>query len=70
WVSTNVSGNVRIDVSRDDGMTWRTVVASTPNDGVEAISLNGPATRHGRIRVVSLNDTSVSDSSTINISIR
>ncbi len=63
-------GNVRIDVSWNEGTTWRSVVASTPNDGSESFSIYGPATRHARIRVVSLSDTAVSDSSVSNISIR
>ncbi|MEZ5424317.1 MAG: M12 family metallo-peptidase [Pyrinomonadaceae bacterium] len=70
WTTNNVTGNVRIDVSWNEGTTWRSVVASTPNDGSESFSIYGPATRHARIRVVSLSDTAVSDSSVNNISIR
>lgn len=70
WISNGVTGNVRIDVSWNEGTTWKSVVASTPNDGSETFSIYGPATRHARIRIVSLDDTAVSDSSVNNISIR
>lgn len=70
WISNGVTGNVRIDVSWNEGTTWKSVVASTPNDGSETFSIYGPATRHARIRVVSLDNTAVSDSSINNISIR
>jgi len=70
WISNNVTGNVRIDVSWNEGTTWKSVVASTPNDGSETFSIYGPATRHARIRVVSLDNTAVTDSSINNISIR
>lgn len=70
WTSNNIAGSVRIDVSWNEGTTWKSVVASTPNDGSETFSIYGPATRHARIRVVSLDETAVSDSSVNNISIR
>jgi len=70
WGATNITGNVRIDLSRDESTTWETLVASTPNDGTERISVGGRATRRARIRVVSLDSPTVSDSSVTNLSIR
>ena len=70
WSSDNITGDVRIDVSRDEGTNWETLVASTPNDGSELISVGGRATRRARLRVVSLGTPTVSDSSVSNISIR
>jgi hypothetical protein len=35
WTSTGITGNVRIDLSRDGGSTWTTIISSTPNDGSE-----------------------------------
>ncbi|MDM7922838.1 MAG: M12 family metallo-peptidase [Pyrinomonadaceae bacterium] len=70
WTSEGVTGNVNIQVSRDDGMTWETVLADTPNDGSEAISVWGKPTRRGRIRVASVANPMITDSSTANISIR
>ena len=70
WTSDNLTGNVRIDISRDESTTWETLVASTPNDGSERLNVGGPATRRARIRVVSLSNTAISDSSAVNVRIR
>ena len=70
WSSDNLTGNVRIEISRDESTTWETIVANTPNDGAENVVVSGRATRHARLRVVSINSPTVSDSSVRNISIR
>jgi len=70
WSSENITGNIRIDISRTEGATWETLVASSPDDGAERITIGGRATRRARLRVVSLNAPTVSDSSVTNISIR
>lgn len=70
WTSDNIVGNVRIDISRDESTNWETVVASTPNDGTEAIAVGGRATRRARLRILSVDNPTVSDSSVANISIR
>ncbi len=62
WTSSGLTGRVRIQVSRDGGATWRTIVASTPNDGRYVWRVTGPATHRARIRVTSLS-TGVSDAS-------
>lgn len=70
WTSENVGGNVRIELSRDEGSTWETVVASTPNDGSETVRINGRPTKRARLRIASVNDPFVRDSSVRNISIK
>ncbi len=70
WTSDAVTGDVRIDISRDESTNWETLIASTPNDGSERIAAGGRVTRRGRIRVVSLSNPAVTDSSVSNISIR
>lgn len=70
WLSDNITGNVRIDISRDESTNWETLVGSTPNDGSEIISILAPVTRRARLRIVSLSNPTVSDSSTGNIIIR
>lgn len=70
WTSDNITGDVRIDISRDESTSWQTIVASTPNDGSEPITVGGRATRRARVRVVSLVNPAVSDSSVVNISVR
>jgi hypothetical protein len=70
WTSDNITGNVRIDMSRDEGLTWQPLIASTPNDGSEAFHVTGPLSRRIRLRLVSVNDTAVTDSSTSNLATR
>ncbi len=70
WSSDNVTGNVRIEISRDESTNWQTLIANTPNDGTERVTVYGRATRRARLRVVSIDNPIVSDSSVRNISIR
>lgn len=70
WSSDNITGNVRIEISRDESTNWETLIANTPNDGTESVTVYGRATRRARLRVVSIDNPIVSDSSVRNISIR
>jgi peptidyl-Asp metalloendopeptidase len=70
WSSENITGNVRVEISRDESTTWQTLIANTPNDGAESIVVPGRATRRARIRIVSIDSPTVSDSSVRNITIR
>lgn len=70
WSSDNLSGNVRIEISRDETTNWQTLIADTPNDGSETINLYGRPTKRARLRVVSIDNPAVSDSSIKNIMIR
>jgi hypothetical protein len=70
WTSTGVSGNVRIRLSCDGGLTWTTLIESTPNDGQERWTVTGPATAQARIRVRSVELAAVSDSSEANLIIQ
>ncbi|HMS10908.1 MAG TPA: M12 family metallo-peptidase, partial [Pyrinomonadaceae bacterium] len=64
WKANNLGGNVRIEVSRNEGLTWSVVVASTPNDGNEPVAVWGAASRRAWLRVVSIESPTVSDTST------
>ncbi len=70
WSTENITGNVRIEVSRDEGSTWQILVPNTPNDGSESITVRGRSSKRGRLRIVSLDDSWFSDSSTKNVVIR
>jgi hypothetical protein len=70
WSSDNITGNVRIEISRDESTSWQTLIADTPNDGAESVVVSGRATRRARLRIVSLTNPAVTDSSVRNISIR
>lgn len=70
WTSDNISGNVRIDVSRDESRTWSPLIATTANDGSEVFSVGGPLSRAIRLRVISVDNTAVTDSSVNNLATR
>lgn len=70
WSANNLAGNVKIELSRDESTNWETLIASTPNDGSEVISIYGRATRRARLRITSLSNPTVSDSSIKNIYIK
>jgi peptidyl-Asp metalloendopeptidase len=70
WSSDNLNGNVRIEISRDESTNWQTIIANTPNDGTESVTVQGRPTRRARIRVVSVDNATISDSSVRNIGIR
>ena len=58
WTATEID-DVKIELSRDTGATWETVVASTINDGVESVTISGPASEQCLVRVGSLDGTTV-----------
>lgn len=70
WTSDNLTGNVRIEVSRNESTNWETLIANTPNDGSQIINIFGKPTRRAKLRVVSLDNPTVSDSSAGNVIIR
>jgi hypothetical protein len=63
WNSNNAGPDVRIEISRDGGFSWSTIVASTPNSGSLMWSVSGPLSTTCRIRITSLNFPSITDES-------
>jgi Zn-dependent metalloprotease len=62
WSIGSVTGNVLIELSRSGaGGPWETLLASTPNDGVQTFTATGPATQHARVRVTSLSVPDTTD---------
>ena len=70
WTSSNVAGNVSIQLSRDGGATWTTLSSSTANDGAETWKPGRPTTTSARIRVCSVANPTVCDASNANFTIR
>ena len=70
WKSTNVSGNVTVELLRSNGGTWVTLFSNTPNDGQENWVVTEPATTQARIRISSVVDPSVFDVSDAVFTIR
>jgi len=69
WTSQGVTGNVKIEISRDGGSTWSTITSSTANDGSYTWTVTTPASMNCRVRVTSLSHTGVSDISNANFEI-
>ncbi|MEN3048582.1 MAG: Ig-like domain-containing protein [Candidatus Caldarchaeales archaeon] len=69
WSSSQISGTVKIEISRDGGQTWTTIVRSTPNDGSHPWRVTGPLTSNALIRITSNQNPSVSDTSDSTFSI-
>ena len=63
WSSTDAGATVRIQLSRDSGVTWSTLTASTSNDGNYLWVVSGPVSSDCRIRVTSNSYPAVSDTS-------
>lgn len=60
WASSGVSGQVRLELSRNGGSTWETLFAATENDGTEQWNpVTGPDTSNALFRVTSLNNSAV-----------
>ncbi|MFN0157180.1 MAG: WD40/YVTN/BNR-like repeat-containing protein [Bacteroidota bacterium] len=62
WNSAHLTGNVKIELSRDGGMTFPEILfAGTENDGVETWTASGTQTSLARIRISSITQPSVVD---------
>ncbi|MBI2853863.1 MAG: matrixin family metalloprotease [Chloroflexi bacterium] len=69
WTSSGLFGTVKIEISRDGGASFSTIVAATPDDGIHPWTVTGPATASGRIRVTGTGSSTVSDVSDANFTI-
>jgi len=61
--SLNTNGNVKIELSRDGGATWSTLVSSVSNSGSYNWTVTSPASSNCLVRITSLLVTTVSDTS-------
>lgn len=70
WSSINISGNVKIELSRDGGSIYESLFENTANDGSEVWVVTGPITEQARIKITSLTAPSVFDVSVTDFFIR
>lgn len=61
WTSRELTGNVKIELSRDNGSTWETVFASTNNDGRESWTVSGAASSQALVRVSGVDNPNIFD---------
>ncbi len=64
WFPASVAGNVNIEISRT-GISgpYTTIIANTPNDGLQSWSVTGPGTATARIRIVPVGNPAEADTS-------
>jgi hypothetical protein len=63
WNSANVSGKVKIELSRDGGHSFEPLYAETENDGSQDWLVSGAPTSKAMIRISGNGSTSVADTS-------
>jgi hypothetical protein len=63
WNSANLPGNVQVELSRDGGGSYATILSGLANDGVEPWTVSAPATISGIVRVSSMSIPSLQDAS-------
>ncbi len=71
WSSVSISGNVKIELSRNEGATWpETIASGVPySPGSYTWTVTGPASAACRVKITSLSDPSVYDQSPSNFSV-
>lgn len=70
WDGTTLGkGTVDIQLSRDGGATWATIIAATANDGGQTWGVAGAGTTKARIRIIWNSQSSIRDDSNSNFSI-
>jgi N-acetylneuraminic acid mutarotase len=70
WSATGITGNVTIQISRDGGGTYTTIASNMPNSGAFQWTVTGPATTRALIRVSSVSQPAVQDTSNSTFTIR
>jgi hypothetical protein len=68
WISSGVNGNVKIEYSPDDQVTWKTISTSTANSGSFNWIIPDDVSAHCHVRIADASDT-ISDSSDAEFSI-
>lgn len=63
WNSTGFKGNVKIELTRNAGSEWEDLFPNIANEGEVEWVVSGPATRSARLRITSVDEPGVTDSS-------
>lgn len=61
WTASSIIPNVKLEYSNNNGITWNTIITSTPNDGSFMWTLPAPITTQGLIRISDAMDSMPSD---------
>jgi hypothetical protein len=65
WSSASTSGNVKIELSRDSGTTWETLVASTADDGAYDWTVTGPTSVNCLLKITDVDGTPTDQSNAV-----
>ncbi len=60
WTSLSVT-NVKIELTRNNGTSWNTIVNSVPSSGIYTWTIDGPTSSQCKVRISSANNSSISD---------
>ncbi len=63
WTSEGLSSNIRIEISTDNGAGWIDLAGSVPNTGSRQVTAPTTLTTLARVRISSVSDSGVSDTS-------
>jgi hypothetical protein len=69
WTSNGITGYVKIEMSRNNGTSWATLITKTANDGAFSWKVIAPATTQALIRIKSVSNPSVIGISSANFRI-
>ena len=61
WQSSNINGNVKIELSRNGGGTFETLLAGTANDGNENWNVTGPGSGNCIIQISQASNGAIKD---------
>ncbi len=61
WSSTAITGNVKIELSRDGGSTFQTIFNNQPANGFVDWNVTGPGTFQAIIKITGIDDPNISD---------
>ena len=67
--ATYLDINVKIEYSIDNGVSWQTIIASTPNDGSHTWTVPNSPTSAAKVRISEVGDATASDISDANFTI-
>lgn len=70
WSSDNLSGEIKIELSREGGENYETLIAATANDGDEVIIFKGRPTKQARLRISSVSNAFITDTSVSTFSVK
>jgi hypothetical protein len=70
WAALGLTGKIKIELSRDGGVTWSSLAKATLNDGKQGFKVTGPATTRARVRLTSVAQPQLTDASNGDFRIR